>query len=191
MVELRTYTLQAINSVPVTVYWLLLILFCIGLLVLTLRKGLCDGLRATGVLLLAEWFVLLLATTVLFRDCNPDRAYCLIPFRSYFHIPENSYFEEKAIINLINTMMFIPVGLLSGYGLRIMTWGRAALLGFVLSVIIELIQLVSMKGVCEVDDVIHNTLGCVIGYGLYRLFLKLIQLIRQNNKSILNCSCGG
>jgi len=25
------------------------------------------------------------------------------------------------------------------------------------------------RGFCEVDDVMHNSLGCLIGYGIYKL----------------------
>ena len=39
-------------------------------------------------------------------------------------------------------------------------------MGFVFSSVIELSQLVLKRGLCEFDDVFHNTLGCVIGYGV-------------------------
>lgn len=40
---------------------------------------------------------------------------------------------------------------------------------FELSLMIELSQLVLKVGSCDVDDVLLNTLGCCLGYGLYRL----------------------
>lgn len=32
---------------------------------------------------------------------------------------------------------------------------------------IEVLQLISQKGLCEFDDVIHNVIGAVIGISLY------------------------
>lgn len=35
-----------------------------------------------------------------------------------------------------------------------------------ISFFIEILQLILCKGLCEVDDVMHKTLGCLIGYGV-------------------------
>ena len=43
------------------------------------------------------------------------------------------------------------------------------LIGAGISVSIEALQFVFMKGFSELDDVFHNTLGCVIGVGVYSL----------------------
>ena len=40
------------------------------------------------------------------------------------------------------------------------------MVGFVFSSVIELSQLVLKRGLCEFDDVFHNTLGCAVGYGV-------------------------
>lgn len=40
--------------------------------------------------------------------------------------------------------------------------------GFSFSVCIEFLQLVWKRGTCEFDDIFHNTLGCMIGYGIYK-----------------------
>ena len=38
---------------------------------------------------------------------------------------------------------------------------------------LEVFQLITKRGYFEIDDLIHNTLGVVIGYGLYRLAVKI------------------
>ena len=48
--------------------------------------------------------------------------------------------------------------------------------GLFLSFAIESLQFVLKKGLAETDDIIHNTLGCLIGYGIYTLFYELIQV---------------
>ena len=36
--------------------------------------------------------------------------------------------------------------------------------GAILSTIVEISQFATKRGLCETDDVIHNTLGCLLGY---------------------------
>lgn len=175
MEELRVYGLGAVGNVPMSVYVVLLCLFCIGLILLISRKGLKPGLRASAVLLLLEWIFLVLGIAVLFREVDAERAVSFIPFSSYFDIADNSYLLEVAVINLLNVMLFVPIGLLLGCGYRNITWKRVILLGVCLSVLIEILQLLFKKGLCEVDDIIHNVLGCVIGYELYRVASFLLK----------------
>ena len=39
-----------------------------------------------------------------------------------------------------------------------------------ISATIETLQFFLKRGFAEVDDVMHNMVGCVIGYGVYKLF---------------------
>lgn len=117
-------------------------------------------------LLLVEWIILVLGIAVIFREPRAERSFCLIPFLSYFDYGTNSYFMEKAALNILNIVLFIPIGFLLGCGFRNLTWKRALAIGAMLSVFIEILQLIYRKGLCEVDDVIHNVLGCMIGYGV-------------------------
>ena len=72
---------------------------------------------------------------------------------------------------LMNIVMFIPVGIL----VAIYSKGNSAnvkkplLVGFLISFIIEILQLIFCKGCCETNDIIHNTIGCVLGYVVYSL----------------------
>jgi len=40
-------------------------------------------------------------------------------------------------------------------------------IGCSISTTIEVLQFCFMKGFSEVDDVMHNTLGCILGYNLW------------------------
>ena len=95
-----------------------------------------------------------------------------MPFWSYWDYGENSYFMEMFGENILNVLLFMPIGFLAGCGLRGMTFKKALFLGGGLSVFIELLQFVFKKGFCETDDVIHNVLGCLIGYGLSNVIFK-------------------
>ena len=70
---------------------------------------------------------------------------------------------------LTNVIMFVPVGVLAG---RIWRW-RGLWVAVGLSVAIEVLQLVSHRGLCEFDDVIHNVIGAVIGFTLITAVNKM------------------
>ena len=45
--------------------------------------------------------------------------------------------------------------------------------GFLCCLSIECFQLVTRRGYFEVDDVLHNTLGVIVGYLLYLLLIRV------------------
>ena len=69
--------------------------------------------------------------------------------------------KEEAIQYVQNILFFIPYGLLFPWKDN---WKRVFVTALVLSVFIELSQFIFNLGWCEVDDVISNTLGAMIGY---------------------------
>ena len=75
---------------------------------------------------------------------------------------------------LTNVIIFVPVGVLAGWLWR---WkGLRFVAG--LSIGIEILQLVTSRGLCEVDDVIHNCIGAVVGIGIV-MVLKRIKAINK------------
>ncbi len=67
---------------------------------------------------------------------------------------------------IANVIMFVPVGVLAG---RIWRW-KGLWVAAGLSVFIEVLQLVTSRGLCEFDDVFHNVIGAVIGVGIVMIF---------------------
>lgn len=169
MIEIRVYATFVAGNIPLGIYWVLLGMFLIGLLVLIWWKGFWLGLSYCSTLLLSEWTFLILCATIIFRETGAERGYNLIPFWSYFDYRQHSYFMEMFSENILNVLLFVPVGFLAGCGLQGMTLKKMLFLGGGLSIFIELFQFFLKKGFCEIDDVIHNLVGCLIGYGLCRL----------------------
>lgn len=91
----------------------------------------------------------------------------LIPFVNLF---DYDIFSE-AIINFIgNTAMFIPLGIVWPAVFKELDTplkNLAAGAGF--SLLIEILQLPFYDRVSDVDDLLLNTLGFAMGYGIYRL----------------------
>ena len=167
--ELKVYLLSSLSNTPSFLIWGLVVVLVIGSAILVLRKGWKEGLRASANLMLVEWLFLILCTTIIFRDARVERDYNLIPFDSYFHYPENSYFIEAATVNILNIIMFIPLGALLGLSLKGMTWKKVLLVGFAVSFSIELLQFIFKRGLFETDDLIHNVVGCLIGYAISKV----------------------
>lgn len=166
---LRVYGGTVASGVPMEVYWGLLGLFIVGLPVLIWWKGFKRGLRYGGMLLLAEWVFLVLCAIVIFRETSAERGYNLMPFWSYWDYGGHDYLMEMLGENILNVLLFVPIGFLAGCGVQRVTWKKVLFLGGGLSIFIELLQFIFKKGFCESDDVIHNVLGCLIGFGLWRV----------------------
>ena len=60
---------------------------------------------------------------------------------------------------LTNVAMFIPIGALAGW---LWKW-KGLWFAAGLSLLVEVLQLVSSRGLLEFDDVMHNIIGAVVG----------------------------
>lgn len=74
----------------------------------------------------------------------------------------------------LNILLFVPLGFLLGDK-------KGILFGFLLSVTIELVQLIFRLGFCEMDDVLNNTIGTVVGVGLFYILQKLTERIKNRH----------
>lgn len=82
---------------------------------------------------------------------------------------------------LQNVLIFVPVGVLLPLVLRIRTVVGVIVGGFLLSLTIELLQLLnSVTGhgghIADVNDLLANTIGAPIGYAIARLAMRLPRL---------------
>ena len=67
-----------------------------------------------------------------------------------------------------NMLLFIPLGLLFPAIWRLFRrWWNLVLSAFIISMIIEITQLATARGFCEIDDVIINTFGAFLGYIIF------------------------
>ena len=151
------------NSLPA--YWWL------WLIVVALVVWLIDGRRITPRPLLTAYILFILMETVIGRKVGVGRVE-LVPFWSYSH-------PELRMEIVLNYILFIPLG-----GLLYLCFGeklglRVVITGFLLSALIELIQLTFKIGVFEFDDMIGNTVGCLIGAVVGKATRELKKRIEQ------------
>lgn len=155
--QFREYIVSLYQNIPTEVYEGLLSVFCLGLVVFIAWKGFKIGLRYSVALLLIEYIFLIFCSTIIFRATGETRQYDFHPFWSYDR-------PDLLTENIMNVVVFIPVGLLLGIAFKQTTWWKALLLGCGISITIESLQFIFMRGFSELDDVMHNTLGCIVGY---------------------------
>ena len=174
--EFKQYIISLYQDIPQEVYEGLLSVFCIGLVVFIAWKGFKTGLRYSAALLLIEYVFLIFCSTVIFRTAGATRRYDFHPFWSYDR-------PELLVENIMNVIVFIPVGMILGSLLRVKgSWLVALLIGCSISITIEALQFWFMKGFSEVDDVMHNTVGCLMGWLMVkgsRLMVKSSGLINR------------
>jgi len=171
--EFKQCIISLYQDIPQEVYEGLLSVFCLGLVVFSAWKGFKTGLRYSAMLLLVEYVFLIFCSMVIFRTTGETRQYDFHTFWSYDR-------PELLVENIMNVVVFIPVGLLLGIAFKQMTWWKALLIGCGISVTIEALQFFFFRVFSEVDDVIHNTLGCLLGYGIMTI-LRIIFNTRYNN----------
>ena len=120
--------------------------------------------------------------TILFRNVREKSVMKLIPFWSY--VKSISLSNGLKIVNgpllkqiVLNILLYIPMGYLLPFvwpglhGRSIISW-KVVLIGFICSAATEVSQLVFRIGLFEFDDMIHNTLGCVIGCMMYSFICR-------------------
>lgn len=90
----------------------------------------------------------------------------------------------SVVINLLgNVVAFIPFGALIRWVLdRRIRWYQVIGYTYLFSLHVELLQLVARVGVFDVDDILLNTLGGLIGFWVYYLLLRLNRWREQRVK---------
>ncbi len=105
------------------------------------------------------------------RGSQSVRSLELMPFSSYAFVltTYNSFDVLSQIFQ--NILVFIPSGILIPRALFLANKKCCGiftvLIGFFISFFIELCQYTYAIGYSEFDDLFNNTLGCIIGYGIF------------------------
>lgn len=73
---------------------------------------------------------------------------------------------------ILNILLYLPMGFLLPLIMPKLRIGRVVLIGFLASLLTETVQLVFHLGWFDVDDLINNTLGTLIGFILFALFMR-------------------
>lgn len=102
---------------------------------------------------------------------NPgSTSICVIPFYSFVLAKE---FETVYRSILLNVCIFIPLGISLCGVLKTKSKWKTIVFAFLFSLLIESVQYFFCLGRAEIDDLIFNVLGAVIGMVIYKICKKL------------------
>lgn len=82
----------------------------------------------------------------------------------------SDYTVKHSLINLIgNVVMFIPLGyFIPSVSKKHSSFRKCISLCALIILIVEIVQLFTLLGSCDIDDFILNIAGIIIGYGIYK-----------------------
>jgi glycopeptide antibiotics resistance protein len=137
------------------------------------------AIRRLGILLFVTYILLLLYFLFFSEEfgrtalVQQEYRYNLHPFRELkrFWVYRRQLGNLAVAVNLFgNVIGFLPFGFMLPVILRsTRSFWVITLSGFSLSLLVELVQLITKVGCFDVDDLILNTLGAVIGYVLFKI----------------------
>lgn len=139
---------------------------------------------ATGSLIV--YLMFLLSITLIFRNkVNIEYSRIeLIPFHDLAYILKNRlYFElfEK----IYNVLLFVPYSFLLGCVIPNKK-SLPIIIGIITTLSIEAVQYLTERGVFDINDIILNIIGTLIGYGIYRLFVNVCRKISERKSKNAN-----
>ena len=130
-------------------------------------------------ILLIIYMEILIQTAFLSREPGSRKGIDLNLFETWGqNAVSHAYFIE-------NIIMLIPFGVLAPIVLKQMRKIRFCVLtGFLLSCGIEISQLITQRGYCQLDDVVTNTAGTLIGWVIWKGFDKIVTINKTNEEGI-------
>ena len=135
--------------------------------------------------ILSVYIVVMSVTVFLSREPGSRQGIDMTLFGTWGITPQAHAFVIE------NVLLFVPFGILCPFAVTptgrtsdgTHSRGRIAsrftvLLGFIISVGIETVQLLTERGYCQLDDIVMNTLGSLVGY---MIFLVIDRIFRGND----------
>ena len=125
-------------------------------------------------------YILCLFQVVTFTDDVPWATNNFIPFKEIMRYSITSRLFLKNVIG--NMVMFLPFGFFISYYLENKKPYLTIILTLIASIAIESVQM-AIGRVFDVDDIILNLCGGLLGYGLYYLLYKISEKLPSVFKS--------
>lgn len=137
--------------------------------------------QVIAVFLFTAWLMLVVGLTLLDRGADYGGRINFWLFSGYVSAWNNQSFGEFQQI-VFNLLMFMPLGfVLPLLGKPFQRAIPVLLVSFLLSLGVETAQLLTARGIFDMDDILHNTLGGLAGYSLFEAVLTGI---RQKRLSV-------
>ncbi|MFQ7318199.1 MAG: VanZ family protein [Massilimicrobiota timonensis] len=130
-------------------------------------------------MLIGYVIVVILATLTSRSSFSYEQKFSFELFSSYRMAINHFQLREWRNI-ILNIIMGVPLGILLPCLFEKMRyWWPTYLSGLLFTILIETTQLITHRGIFEMDDILNNTLGCMIGFGLFILGHTLYQKAKK------------
>jgi glycopeptide antibiotics resistance protein len=161
----RPWRGRQINQGPQAVRLLLETIFC-------LAGGMSKTTQKFFVVTSFVIYLVILLRLLVFRYSSSitfDIAYGnFVPFKTILNYLNDSPAMGMVIRNLVgNILIFVPLGFFVPLFRRSSNWMIVLAASLIISFALEAIQGIFGMGVFDVDDILLNTLGAIIGYGIF------------------------
>ncbi len=109
----------------------------------------------------------------------------IIPFKTIFSYLERAYSStintNIVVTNLLgNLLLFVPMGMALPvlFNEKFNKLWKTIIFVIALVIIIEITQFITLTGSADIDDLILNIIGAIIGYGIVKIktLRKILQL---------------
>lgn len=131
------------------------------------------GMRKGNVALFLAYFAVVLYLTIFMRIGSEDTSVLTVPFDDLRNALQNR--DPEMVQHMVsNILLFVPFGYLipAMNPDRLRKCSFAFLGGIVCSTVIEGVQMIFSLGQSDIDDIIANSIGAVLGYLVVRLVWK-------------------
>ena len=117
--------------------------------------------KKSSIIILAGYAMMMFQLVIISRPLGSIYKIDLIPF------DEPGGGHLIFLYALANVLVFVPLGVLvPSIWKNMCSLRKIVLLGFAISAVIEILQLALACGMCQTEDLIMNTIGAGIGFGI-------------------------
>lgn len=128
--------------------------------------------------LLGMYLLIVFSATVFFRSAVQNGKIVAIPMWIYMEVMKGNPSVTSMDI-VYNLFLLFPMGMLLAGIFPSIKVGHVLLLGLLISLGIETLQYLLCRGVSQLDDLVHNSIGCVTGW---YISMKVFMRIKQTRK---------
>ena len=169
-------TLSKLSFSSVVIWFLISAVFAIPSFVLY-RNSKLNAAAAVAIPFLVFYISFVVTITLIERVASNALTYNLSFFWTYKSIANGN---TELIMEIIwNVVLFIPIGVLINYLIPIKYFWISIISSLFFSAGIEFMQLVLRRGLFEFDDIIHNTIGAILGIVIFALVSFAVKKLVQ------------
>lgn len=167
------------NIVPAEVLWVALGLPLLYLYFIEFTKNPKAYRKGVLDLIFIEYIALMLCYAVVFREVSESSPIQTEFFWGYKN-PPNPIVKD----NIANILIFVPIGFLACGITEKNKYLKAIFIGLLVSETIECSQLIFKRGSFDVDDIINNLVGTILGVVVYGLFVMTKRFVPHIDKKM-------